>query len=222
MRSDFLASKQISSQEIDQPIQNAQSVNVVLKPAVAALNVQSFNGNQVLIQGTIRHAQGEQFLSNYQVSGSEGTYTLESKGNFVAYPPVSSSRWSWDLKINSQVPIDLQTALAVGDVSLDLRGLKVTSLDSSMAVGRITIYLPSGTSFTGKISGAVGETVIILPKDVGLHVRADTALAVFNGPADFNNLGHDHTSPNYNSAANKVDLTIGQAIGIVTVKYSGE
>jgi predicted membrane protein len=78
--------------------------------------------------------------------------------------------------------------------------------------------LPSEGNFDASIDGAIGQIVIVVPEGMALRLRSNTAIANTSVPAGYQRADRIYTSPDYQSAARRVNLVVGMAIGNVTVR----
>ena len=80
----------------------------------------------------------------------------------------------WDLRLNDGVPLDVNAKLGAGEAELDLGGLNLRNLQVGIGAGQVHVDL-RGTpkqSFGVRIEGGVGETVVYLPRSVGISATA--------------------------------------------------
>jgi predicted membrane protein len=101
---------------------------------------------------------------------------------------------------------------------MDLSGLQVSGLGVETGVGSITVRLPQGVSVQGQVKTAIGQVTLIVPEGAGVRIQLDRALSAIRFPAGYVRVGNVYTSPNYETAEYKIDLTVGAAIGVITVK----
>ena len=80
----------------------------------------------------------------------------------------------WDLRFNEGVPLDVTAKLGAGEAELDLGELNLRNLQVGIGAGQVHVDL-RGTpkqSFDVRIEGGVGETVVYLPRSVGISATA--------------------------------------------------
>jgi N-terminal domain of toast_rack, DUF2154 len=85
----------------------------------------------------------------------------------------------WDLRLNSGVPLDVIARLGAGEAELDLGELNLQSLEVGIGAGEVNVDL-RGTpkqSYKVRIEGGVGETVVYLPRSVGISATAAGGLS---------------------------------------------
>lgn len=91
----------------------------------------------------------------------------------------------WDLQLTNDVPVDLKISTGASDTNMNLQEMQLRSLHVETGVGRSILNLggPWKESFDVNIQMGVGESTIILPKDVGVEIRSTEGIgsATFNG-----------------------------------------
>ena len=101
----------------------------------------------------------------YQVTGSRGRLHVSQRHT----TSVSSSN-EWELRLNSDTPIEIDVKLGAGVNELDLSELNLRKLDVRMGAGKLDLDLRGNydKSLSADIRGGVGEAVIRLPKRIGV------------------------------------------------------
>jgi len=211
----------VAGEEVSQALGGATRADVVIEPGVGSLHIEALPESANLIEGMIRVGRGQRVRRDFAVVGKTATLTLRSEGaTFGPFIGWSDQR-TWDLGLAPEVPLELEVGLGVGLADVDLTGLTVSDLKVSMGLGRTTVTLPDEGSFYAKIDGAIGETVVVIPAGMAARIRVDTGLAVSDLPDGYRQRDDVYTSPDYDSADDRVDLEVDQAIGRVTVRQSG-
>jgi len=206
----------IAGQEISQPSNDIQDARIILDPAVGNLNVVGDSEQNELIAGTVASGRGGSVDQSLTRNDGRATYTLSGFGaSFV--PPVEGSSWDWDLSLTTKVPIDLEVSLGAGASNVDLTDLDIVGFTVSMGVGQSIVTLPEEGDLEADIDGAIGQTLIYVPEGVGLLLRSDTGIATVSVPSGYTRDEGVYTSPNYATSDNRVDLTVSQAIGVISV-----
>jgi hypothetical protein len=98
--------------------------------------------------------------------------------------------------------------------------LTVNQLDLNMAVGGLTVFLPKDIGFNGKINGAIGEILVIVPQGSALIINSHSGIAPVQIPLDYKREGNRILSPLASGSANSAHLDISQAIGVVRIRYA--
>jgi hypothetical protein len=80
----------------------------------------------------------------------------------------------WDLRLNDGVLMDVVAKLGAGQADLNLGNLTLRNLEVGIGAGQVHVDL-RGTPKRGyavRINGGVGETVVYLPRSVGISANA--------------------------------------------------
>ncbi|HEX7973993.1 MAG TPA: DUF5668 domain-containing protein [Anaerolineales bacterium] len=206
----------ISGQQVSQALQEATQARVVIDHGSGSIRLHALAGSDSLLSGQAPVFRGGSILQQYTVQNGTGALTLSESGNNAFIP--NDADYTWDLGLNPQTPLDLQVNMGAGNLDLDLTGLKITALKVNLGIGEIKIVLPTTGSFSAEIKGAIGSLVVTLPQGLAAQIKSDSGLTTVQAPPGFSKDGNTYTSPDYAGAANRVDLTVGQAIGSVVIK----
>lgn len=140
----------------------------------------------------------------------------------IEAPWVNWLNWAdWRLGLSTEIPIRLVVASAVSSLDLDLSDVKLAELELKDAVGRAMVRLPRAAGMTKVwVEGAIAAVEFRVPDGVAAYIR--TAGAIEGSSIDrtrFPDQGHGvHTSPDYQTAAHRVDIDCRTAIGSLTVR----
>jgi hypothetical protein len=153
------------------------------------------------------------------VTGSQATYELRTAQR--SWGPFNwgwSDRRVWDLGLSPGPTLALEADLGAGEAVLDLTDLILSDLRVDIGVGRLEITLPAEGQLEGSLAGAIGQTVIIVPEGMAIRIEVDTGLAGRDIPPGYQEDGDVITSPGYDSAENRTELQVGQAIGLLEIR----
>jgi predicted membrane protein len=124
----------------------------------------------------------------------------------------------WELNLNKAIPIDLTVNSGASQTKLDLKGLKLRSLDVDAGVGDITIDLGGkwSKSFDASLELGVGKSTIILPADVGVKIDSSKGIGkvemvdfISKGNGIYVNKAYENAEVIINL---KTEIGIGEAI----------
>lgn len=210
---------QTASEQIRQPLGEATHARVGIDPGVGILRVDALPEAANLIEGEIYLAGEEKIEHNFSLAGSQATYELRTvQGSWGSFTWVWNDRRVWELGLSPGATLALEADLGAGEAVLDLTGLTLDDLQAEVGLGRLEITLPATGRFEGNVEGAIGQTVIIVPQGMAVRIQADTGLAGRDIPAGYQQDGDTITSPGYNTAENRADLQVSQAIGLLQVR----
>jgi uncharacterized protein DUF2154 len=165
--------------------------------------------------GTLRVAGGTDKLAaadlEYSAASSKPEMRYSSvagHGNLTIRQPgheVSGGRYEWSLRLNHEVPLEIEVHFGAGEAHLDLGSLTLRRVEVEMGAGQIDVDL-RGTpqqSYDVRMQGGVGQATIRLPSSVGVEAQ------VTGGIGEINIAGlHRDGSRYVNDAVGKSKATI--------------
>jgi len=110
----------------------------------------------------------------------------------------------------------------VGEGTIDLTQLKVTDLDLKTGVGTTTLTLPRQGQVQAHVSGGVGNTTIRIPAGVAVRIALDAGVGSVDVLGNYQRHGSTYISPDFDTAANRVDLTASSGVGAITIQQISE
>lgn len=148
----------------------------------------------------------------------------------------SDIRYTWDLKFNEEIPLDMRIECGAGNGEVKLGQLNVTRLDAKLSAGDFAIDLSGNRSLehleldmgagditvdlTGDwehnvevyLQGGIGKTILRLPKDIGVRIVANKAI----GKVDTQGLTRDggvYVNAAYDVSPVTIEINIQSGIG---------
>ncbi|MEM5773885.1 MAG: LiaF domain-containing protein [Anaerolineaceae bacterium] len=150
-----------------------------------------------------------------EMNSSKATFTLtwgERKACTAAL--------EWLVNLNPAVAADLTARSGGGNISLDLTGMNLTSVFTETGGGNVEVTLPeqmSTLNVTAK-SGA-GNVVVTIPAGAAARIHASTGVGqIIIDPRFVKIDDQTYQSADYETAANRVELTLGSGAGNVEVR----
>jgi hypothetical protein len=203
-------------ERISYALDGAEAADVHLDLSVAVLRLSGLSESSLLAQGDVLVGPGE--LLDRRFAVSDGRADLElSVEQRTPIPIGLPGRRGWDLGLNEDIDLNLDIEMGVGQASLDLSDMTVTSLEFDAGVGQATVTLPESTSADVGVSMGVGMLALHIPDSVEARIRFDTGLVVRHVPAGFEQRGDYYYTPGFDGADYAVDVDIDLGVGIVTV-----
>lgn len=160
-----------------------KELQLELNLGAGELNVEK--GADEWVEGTINYNVDKLKPEvSYKRKGDKGIAVIEQENKGILDKiKIGEMKNEWNLSLTDDIPIDLRVNSGASDTNLDLKGLNLKELDVNAGVGDITIDL-SGKwveSFDASLALGVGQSTIILPKDVGVKIDSSKGI----GTADF-------------------------------------
>ena len=208
-----------NSEEVSLSRSGANAARGTISLPVGKLNLAAGAEGDILLSGGLKVNSNETVNRSVSVANGVATFNLQGRGmsGFVPFTNRGGQE-EWTVRLNAEPGYDLDIKLAVGDSTLDLTGLKISSLSVETAVGKTVLTLPENGSFTGKIKAAIGLTEIWVPNGAPVRILFERALTGTTQPPDFTVSGRTVSSPAYTGASG-IDLTVSAAIGAINVRY---
>jgi len=156
----------------------------------------------------------------YTVTGSEGLLVVKqpSEVGSITSPNVS---YEWDLRFDSEVPMEMKIDLGAGGGDLDLGELNLGRLELKVGVGGTDIDLSGDwqRDLEATINGGIGGITLNLPRDVGVRVEAETGLGGVGAPG-LHREGDVLTNDAYGSTDVTLNIKLKVGIGGVELKLA--
>jgi hypothetical protein len=209
-----------ATETVSVPVGSATRARLHFSPPVAALDLEALKASDALLEGTVPKAGYGQVHANSSISGTTAIVDVTASGVFVV-PAIGPQDETWRFGLSPQVPIELEISSGMGLVEADLTGLTIEGLEVEFGIGRSVITLPASGNFSGRLSGGIGQTVVIIPKGAAVHVSMTTGLGGVetpDGSHPFDLGDNEYTSPGFGTAANRIELEIEQAIGSIVLR----
>lgn len=208
----------VTGEQIQQSLDGANRAIVKIEAGAGELQLGAMNQEGILLTGRIPDFAGNEVRSSYMVEGGVGAYRLREAGGQFLLPSRSAQKWVWDLDVTNTVPVQLELAMGAGKIEADLRDMELESVNIALAVGETRVVLPERGRLNATIKGAIGQIVIIVPRGVGVEIRADKGLANLSTPPNYTRVGDTYRSPGFASAENQVEIDLSMAIGNISIQ----
>jgi hypothetical protein len=127
---------------------------------------------------------------------------------------------NWSLRLSPRIPIALDVRTGASDTSLDLRQLQVTRLDVEAGAASLRVTLPRAAGHTeARVKAGAAGVEITIPEGVAARIQARSGLSGLSiDEGRFPRAGSVYQSPDYDTAANRIDLDIDSGVSGVTVR----
>jgi hypothetical protein len=122
--------------------------------------------------------------------------------------------------LSEAVPLTLRVESGASEAQLDLTSLRVSELRVGTGASATEIRLPSAAGTTKvRIDAGAASVKLWVPQGVGARIRAESGLSEIKvDRTRFPRQGIYHQSADYETAANKVDVTVQMGVGSVEVR----
>ncbi len=210
----FFARKQpVEGEQVSIPLEGATSAYVKLDHGAGRLTLRSGAGADEIVNGVF--GNGLSFKSH--VEGGRLEVKLRTSQQFWAWWPGESL--DWDIRLNRDIPLSLKIDSGASSSTLDLSDLKVTDLDIDTGASSTELTLPANAGNTHvDIDTGASSLKVSVPAGVAASIRVKSGIASVNVNPRFPKIdGGLYQSPDYSTAANRVDMTIDAGVGSIEV-----
>lgn len=150
----------------------------------------------------------------YTKSADRGTLTIEQPPTEGIH--MAGTEYEWDLRMNRDVPLDLDLKFGAGEAHLDVGGLTLRGVSVDMGVGQLDLDLRGSPkkSYDVQVHGGVGEAVVHLPSDVGVEAEAEGGLGSIEA-SGFQHEGNRYYNSAWEDAKVRIHLDIHGGVGSI-------
>jgi hypothetical protein len=210
---------QLVHEPVSQPLGAASSADVEIGMGVGQLRIGALAQPSDLIAGEIAYSDRNSVTREFALRGNTATFKLHEqdsqRNSLIKY---RNDDAVWDLQLSPATPMRLTIEAGVGESRLDLAQLKLTDLDLQTGVGNTILTLPREGHVQAHVEGGVGNTIIRVPAGVAVRLTLDAGVGTVSVPANYWRQGDVAVSPDYDAAANRVDLTVSSGVGNITIQ----
>jgi hypothetical protein len=205
------------------------------------------DGEQLLASGTLQYLKGQGLPTrSVNTANGQTTFTLSAglTGQpWFRFPWAGcNGATEWQIHLNPNVQSDIAAHSGGGNVRLNLAGMCVTRLSVHTGGGNLDVVLPehaANLSVTAKTGGGnvtvefgdgvrgsniisagsgAGNAVVNIPGDIAARIHATTGWGKVLMDPRFSQMDKDtYQSPDFDHAANKIEITAKSGAGNVSV-----
>lgn len=150
-----------------------------------------------------------------EVEFSDGTLVVQQPENegLPAWQGIAGFQNEWDLRLNSEAPMDLKIDMGAGTSDLQLAELNLTGLVISLGATDSTIDLSGNwvSDLKASIDAGATDITVRLPKDIGVRIQVES------GPHTIDATGLTKSGDVYTNDAygvSEVTLEINLEVGV--------
>jgi len=212
---------QLVHQPVSQPLGAASSADVAIALNIGQLRIGALSQPNTLIAGEIAYQDRSTVARGFVMRGDTAAFTLREQDT-QANSLIKQGNVIWDLRLNPATPMRLTIATDLGNSMIDLAQLHLTDLDLKSGVGNTTLTLPRQGHVQARVSGDVGNVTIRIPDGVAVRIESSAGLGDISVSGDERRQGDVYVSPDFDTAANRIDLHASSGIGTITIQPISE
>jgi hypothetical protein len=204
-------------------------------------------GEQVLASGTLQYFENQGVPTRtLNTSNGQATLTLrggDTGRRWFRFPwAACNGAYEWQIHLNPTVSSDITAHSGGGNLKLDLAGMAVTRVSADTGGGNMDVVLPDnaanlsvtaktgagnvaveiGSGITGSnivnANSGAGNVVVHVPSGIAAKIHATSGLGKVIVDSRFSKTDKNtYQSPDFDSAADKVEITVNSGAGNVSV-----
>ncbi|MGY0373900.1 toast rack family protein [Clostridium sp. JNZ J1-5] len=156
---------------------------------------------------------------DYKVNGNEGELKINQPHTQDVNVKMGKNDYKWNLMINKHIPMNMDVELGVGKGDINLKEVNIKNLNIKTGVGDIVIDLTGDykEDVNLTIEGGVGNTIVYLPKNIGVKVKAERGI----GAIKTNELKKEddfYVNDSYKKTKNNINVDIETGVGRIEFK----
>jgi hypothetical protein len=217
--------KNVLIENISEPLNGATTAKIDINVGDGNLTIDWLTGGeQVLASGTLQYFENQD-VPNRSVSTNNGQAILTLKGGSAGRPwfrlpwATCNGATEWEIHLNPTVSSDITAQSGGGNVKLDLVGMAVTRVSAGTGGGNVDVVLPdSAANLSVTARTGAGNVVVRVPGGAAARIYATTGLGKVIVDPQFSKIDKAiYQSSDFDSAANKVEITVQSGAGNVSV-----
>ena len=121
----------------------------------------------------------------------------------------------WTMGLTTEVPLDLRVDTGASKATLDLGGLRLRHLELHTGASDTRVLLPRAAGAT-TVTAQTGAASLTIEVPAGVAARIRTRMTLGSSQIDlvrFPESGNGYESPDYATAANRVDIDVNGGVG---------
>lgn len=134
-----------------------------------------------------------------------------------AFVPFKWSSHQYEILLNQHLPMSLTVNTSISSCSFDFSSLHVEEFILDGGVSSIEVTFGE-TNTAAVFDMGVSSVTIYVPESVGVRIVTD-GLFSLSVPPDWIKTDNEYTSPNYDTAVYKIEITCTMGMSTVTVTY---
>jgi Domain of unknown function (DUF5668) len=126
--------------------------------------------------------------------------------------------FNWQVGLTREVPLSLRLDVGAAESNLDLTDLKVTDLAIHTGASSTVANLPRAAGYTKvKVESGAASVRLRVPDGVAARIHTSRAIGSNDISPRFPRNGSEYVSPDYDTAANKIDIRFEGGVGSLAV-----
>ncbi|MHB0876759.1 MAG: LiaI-LiaF-like domain-containing protein [Anaerolineae bacterium] len=208
----------VATEQVSIPLDGATSARIRIRHGAGRLDVSGASLGAVLAEGTFQggleyRAQPGPSGLDVDMRSRRGAF----RAPFLVFTPGDSL--DWRLRLNADIPLQLDLETGASATRLDLSGLQVTELHLSTGASSTDIWMPGNAGSTrATVKSGAASVNINVPESVAARIRVQSGMASISVSRRFQRSDGGYESPDFATAANRLDLSVETGVGSVAIR----
>lgn len=207
----------VETEQVSIPLEGATKAHVRLRHGAGRLEIKGGAGANDVASGAF--GGGVEYRA--RMDGDTLKVRMRVPSDFFfPFPMFNTGGLDWSVALNNTIPMGLDIGGGANDAHLDLTELKLTELRIETGASSMELALPVNAGFTKvRIESGASSMNIRVPGGVAAHIRASGGASDISVDASrFPRVGDVYQSPDYETAANKVEIKAEIGAGAIRVR----
>ena len=193
----------------------AKKARIKINHGAGNLNIHAGSSADHLIEGDF--GGGLDFKENF--NGEIKEVALKPRLQGIVFPWGPDQAFNWNLSLAPNVPLELNLETGANEAYVDLTGLLVEKLKLSTGASSTHIVLPAAAGYTQvRVESGVTAVHLTIPTQVAGRIQYSGGLSSIQiDKSRFIHTGNTYESADYNTAANKVEISIETGIASISI-----
>ncbi len=161
----------LQSSSVSQALPDANAASYNLSMGAGLFEISGGAPAGKLVNGEVRSVRQRGVRESVTELSDRVVYTLKDES--VPVTLGNNNDRHWTMQLSSQLPAALDVTLGAGQARIDLGGMKLESVDATVAVGEMDVVLPAQGEYSAEFTTAIGKTVIRVPQNAAVEIRVD-------------------------------------------------
>ncbi len=201
------------------PLEGAEEAAITFRHGAGRLHVKGGAESGELLSGSFVGGVGVD--SRKRDGVLEVDLKVPSEGMWIfPWTWFNSQGFNWQVDLTTATPLALTVKSGASDTYLDLSDLMVKDLKIETGASSTEVLLPRAAGYTrADIDSGAASVTLHVPENVAANIKVDGGLSgITVNRGRFPQNGNRYRSPDFDSAANKIEIDVDMGVGSVDIR----
>jgi len=208
------------SQEWEVELGSLAEAEVLVKFGAGTVDIGALPSRSAnLLEGELEYDRSRGMpVKEIEQRDGKGILTLSSASSRGVFFGVGGE--DWELKLSRDIPLDLSLEAGAASIDLDLEPLKVRNLRLQVGASTVKVKFPESAGTTSAVIKAGAATIDLdIPEGVAARINTKLGLSTLRiDESRFQKSDGYYISPGYDTAENRLDISLETGVSTVTIK----